>query len=81
VAYLDAAQERVERDQDARMDAQVEAVRIGYLAARDKRIHQKWVNRRRRHDQQRGLTGQALEHAIMSLARQHPEYVSFEGTA
>lgn len=57
------------------MDEAVEAVRIGYLAAHDKRIYSKWVNRRRKGRQQVGLTGQALEAAIMGLARSHPEYV------
>lgn len=75
VAYLDAAQDRLASEAESRMDEAVEAVRIGYLAATQKGVYSKWTNRRRRGRQQVGLTGAALEAAIMGLARTNPEYV------
>jgi hypothetical protein len=73
IAYLDAAGERL----DAAFQAQVEAVRVGTIVAFDKSSADKWARQTRRKG--RGLEGAALEQAIMSLARVHPDIVEVVG--
>ena len=70
--YLDAAQERIED----RFETQVEAVRVGTVIAGNAKAMQRWSTRTRRHGkQQRGLTGAALESAVMNVAAIFPENV------
>jgi hypothetical protein len=76
VAYLDAAAERMGIEADSRFTEAVEAVRIGYVIANDKRAYGSWRSRRRPKHAQRVMSGQALEAAVMSLARRNPEYVT-----
>lgn len=80
VAYLDAAQDRLAVDADARFTEAVEAVRIGTIIAQDRKAYGRWRTRRRHPaaiaaSDGGGLSGKALESAVMGLARQHPEYV------
>lgn len=77
VAYLDAAQDRQSDRSAADFDSMVEAVRVGYIFARDQKQYNRWRGSRKRR-RQRGLTGAALESAVMGLARTHPEYVVVE---
>lgn len=72
--YLDAGIDRIEERVVADFDAMVEAVRTGYVIARDRKAANRWRGRRRP-GRKTALTGAALESAIMSLAATHPEYV------
>jgi hypothetical protein len=74
VAYLDAAQDRMEHRARSEFDALVEAVRVGTIFAHDAKQYRKWQSRSARNGR-RGLTGHALEQAIHALAGAHPEYV------
>ena len=74
VAYLDAAQERIDDRRSGEFDALVEAVRVGTIFAHDAKQYGRWRSRSRNR-RKPGLTGQALEQAIRSLAGAHPEYV------
>jgi hypothetical protein len=61
----------------------VEAVRIGYVIAQDKRANARWKamkNRQTLDGKGGGLTGLALEGAVRSLAMTNPEYVVVEAT-
>lgn len=73
MAYFDAANERV-ADQWA---ADVEAVRIGTVAGSDRKANERWQRERNKMKVQpeQGLTGAALERAIMTLAQAHPDLV------
>jgi hypothetical protein len=75
LAYLDAAEERQERD----FRESVEAVRLGTIFAHDGRAYGRWNQRRRSSGSAPsgggGLTGMALERAIFGLAARNPEYV------
>lgn len=56
---------------------QVEAVRIGMVVAQDRKAFQRWRTSMARIAPQArpSLSGAALEAAVMSLSRSHPEYV------
>lgn len=75
VAYLDAAEERLEAVQRSRFEEAVEAVRIGYIFARDGKQYTRWRSSARSRSKQRGLTGHALEQAVMRIASMFPENV------
>lgn len=65
----------------AEFDLWVEAVRLGTIFAHDNKQHDKWrANKGRRHKPSRGLTGEALEAAVMGIARMFPGNV-VEGAA
>jgi hypothetical protein len=82
VAYLDAAQERLEAQQRAEFDGWVEAIRAGTIFAHDDKQYSKWRTRPRKGArQQRGLTGAALEQAVMRIASIFPGQVEIGGTA
>lgn len=68
--YFDLGAERQRRD----WSDMVDAVRVGYVTARDEKALRKWTSRSDR-PRPRGLTGGDLEKAVMSLALSHPEYV------
>jgi hypothetical protein len=53
----------------------VEATRVGYIVARDRKAYTRWTNRKQRARPQRGITGHALEAAVMSIQRRFPENV------
>ena len=73
VAYLDAAADRITADFTAR----VEAARLGAVFASNAKAHEKW--RRQAHrapgTHRKGLTGAALESAVMNVARMFPDNV------
>ena len=72
VHYLAAATDRISRDAVNR----IEAARMGYIFGRNQKAYSSW---RRRVDASThtkvGLTGEALEAAVRSLAATNPEYV------
>jgi hypothetical protein len=81
-AYIDAYSERLEDDVQAAFESAVEAARAGAIFARreNDRQYQSWRRKsRRKADTKVGLSGQALETAIMGFAAQHPEYVVVGG--
>ena len=54
----------------------VEAVRAGMIFARNDKQYRRWRAKvRSKAGEAVGLTGAALEKAILGLAAQHPEYV------
>lgn len=72
MGYVEAAGERRTTDFAER----VEAVRAGMHFVHDPRAYRRWRSSvDRASGRQVGLTGDALEAAIRSLATQHPEYV------
>lgn len=79
MAYFDAAQDRTERAGSADFDVMVEAVRVGTIFAHDAKQHQRWARTRQSRSwtgkPQRGLTGAALEAAVMRVASLFPENV------
>lgn len=75
VAYLDAAQDRLRDRARTEFDAMVEAVRAGSIFAQDGKQYRRWASRSSSGRPSRGLSGMALERAIVGLARVHPEYV------
>lgn len=75
VAYLDAASERLEERHRAEFDGWVEAVRVGTIFAHDNKQYGKWRSRPHPGRQQRGLTGAALEQAVMRIAAMFPGQV------
>lgn len=76
VAYFDAAQERQSEHVSAEFERMVEAVRVGYIFARDQKQYDRWA-RKRKHT--KPLSGAALEQVVMGLARAHPEYIAYGG--
>lgn len=72
--YVDRSNERLQRDFVDR----VEAVRIGMVTAQDKKALRQWRTAASRMAPARrsGLGGAALEQAVMTLARTHPQYVA-----
>jgi hypothetical protein len=80
VAYLDAAEERIETQHRSEFEGWVEAVRIGYIFARDGKQHARWRSSTRTRGRQRGLTGAALEQAVMRIAAMFPSNVQIGGT-
>jgi len=74
---VDAYSDRLEDETDAAFQTAVEAARAGAIFARreNDRQYQSWRRRVRRSTEKIGLTGQALESAIMGFAAMHPEYV------
>ena len=75
VLYLDDAIDRRSDRMEADFESTVEAVRVGYLTARDNKLYQKWSRRRSTPKRGTGLTGQALEQAVMRIASMFPENV------
>ena len=73
VAYLDAAADRLGEQERHGFETAVEAVRLGQGFLHDKSAYGRWKSRIRRRSE--ALSGQALEAAVMSLARRNPEYV------
>jgi hypothetical protein len=74
--YLDSMVDRVEGRAMADFDAMVSAVRVGTVIARDRKAARRWDREAaRRSGRKHGLSGAALETAIMGLASTHPEYV------
>lgn len=71
---LDSSVDRVEKRAQDDFDAAVEATRIGYVVARDRKAAQRWDRRvmRRNRDAQ---TAANLEASIAALRSTHPEYV------
>lgn len=54
----------------------VEAVRAGYIFARDGKQYGKWRRAAKSgKPASRGLSGEALERAVATLAGTHPQYV------
>jgi len=54
----------------------VEAVRVGTVLAHDAKAARRWHSRKRPGvSRPKGLTGMALEQAVMTLASTHPQYV------
>jgi leucyl aminopeptidase (aminopeptidase T) len=78
VAYLDAAEERLEARQRAEFRGWVEAVRVGSIFARDQRQYGRWASSSRAKGR-RGLTGHALEQAVMRIASMFPANVEVGG--
>jgi hypothetical protein len=75
VALIDAA---VDRQIDA-SDARVEEMRAAWIFAHDDKQHRRWRSAvDRRANRSSGLTGEALERAIMSLAVSSPDMVVFD---
>lgn len=56
-------------------ESMVEAVRVGYLTARDAGIHRKWLRRRAAPARGSALSGSALEQAIGRIAGMFPDNV------
>ena len=76
MAYLDAATDRLSRRRSSDFDSMVEGVRAGTIYAHDQKAYAKWSrSRARRNGQSSGLSGQALESAVMRLAQTNPEYI------
>jgi hypothetical protein len=50
----------------------VEATRVGTVFASNVKAYRKWANAKRTRRPGRGLTGDALERAVMGVARQFP---------
>ena len=78
VLYLDAAQDRLTHDIDARFSEAVEAVRVGTIIAQDAKAYRRWRSRRPAGSSTSrggGLKGMALERAIAGFAARNPEYV------
>lgn len=70
--YLDRAADRLRREFIDR----AEAVRVGTVAALDKKAAQRWRTIvASSTPRKRGLVGQALETAVSALALRNPEYV------
>jgi hypothetical protein len=80
VAYLDAAQERIEVRGRSEFEGWVEAVRVGYIFARDGKQYDRWRTSSRSRVK-RGLTGAALEQAVMRIASMFPDNVQVGKTA
>jgi hypothetical protein len=75
VELIDAA---VDRQIDA-SDARVEEMRAAWIFAHDDKQHRRWRSAvDRRANRSSGLTGEALERAIMSLAVSSPDIVVFD---
>lgn len=73
VLLLDEASDRQAAHAQADFDRMVEAVRVGTVFAHDGKQHAKWTRARR--EPRKGLTGAALEAAVMRLATIFPENV------
>lgn len=83
-AYIDAYTDRAEDQADGAFTSAVEAARAGAIFSRyeNRRQYESWRRRMRSKftsDEPIGLTGQALESAIMGFAAMHPEYVVVGG--
>lgn len=80
VLYLDAAQDRIDADVRNEFESWVEAVRIGtFFGSGTKegvRQYARWKTRARNaRPGRKGLTGAALESAVMRIAEQFPDQV------
>lgn len=78
VGIFDAAQDRLTDRSQSDFEAMLEAVRLGTVFAHDGRQYGSWRRSqpRRRGDRSSGLTGMALESAVMRIAALFPENVS-----
>lgn len=56
-------------------DQMVEAVRVGSIFAHDQKAYDRWQRRPKARSKSRGLTGHALEAAVMRIASQFPDNV------
>lgn len=73
---MDAAYDRRGLRSGNDFESMVEAVRAGLIVAQDKKAYGKWKSARlQRGKPQRGLTGAALEQAVMRVAAIFPENV------
>lgn len=75
IEYMDTAQERIEHDAAVEHESMVIAVQIGTIIAHDAKALRQWQARSRRNKGEAGLTGAALERAVMGLRARNPEYV------
>jgi hypothetical protein len=73
--YLDAAQDRLSAQADGEFRAMVEAVRAGTIFAHDKKQHARWTRSHSRPKRGTGLSGDALEAAVMRVASIFPDNV------
>lgn len=77
--YLAAAEERLVAEQRNRFETAVEAARVGYITARDQKAYGKWQRSLAKgHGRPVGLTGHALEQAVMGFALANPDLVQFK---
>jgi hypothetical protein len=80
-AYIDAYTERLDDETQASFQSAIEAARAGAIFSRyeNNRQYQSWRRKMRvamkDPTEEVGLSGQALESAIMGFAAMHPEYV------
>ena len=66
----------MEHSAEAEFRTAVNAVRLGYVTARDRKAARTWDRRSAKAEgKSAGLTGAALESAIGALRSIHPEYV------
>lgn len=75
VLYLDEETDRVRDRAQADFDRTVEAVRVGTIFAHDGRQYARWLAGKPAAKRGRGLTGDALEAAVMGIAAMFPENV------
>lgn len=75
----------MEDEARAAHEDRLEAVRAGVIYAHDQKQYERYIaNRPTRPggpSRPRGLTGEALERAVMGVAARHPEYVVMGGPA
>jgi hypothetical protein len=80
-AYIDAYTERLDDETQASFQSAIEAARAGAIFSRyeNRRQYESWRRKMRvamkDPTEEVGLSGQALESAIMGFAAMHPEYV------
>ena len=83
VAYFDSAHDRLDSERRGRFVDSVEAVRVGTVAAHDQKAADRWVASRDGIAGQpargRGLSGAALERAMMQLAASKPDLFVWGG--
>jgi hypothetical protein len=80
VLYVDSSVDRITGRVRAQFDSWVEAVRVGMIFAHDRRQYQRWLRQRPRTPGERspGLTGAALERAILAIGAMHPDIVTVQ---
>lgn len=70
---MDAAQDRVTARSSVDFDTMVESVRVGTVFAHDASAYARWRSKHRPgRKRERGLTGAALEDAVMRVAGMFP---------
>lgn len=77
--YTDAAQTRVDRDDEEAYDRMVEATRLGVVYAYNPKAYQRWRRRQTVQNprRRRSLSPAALESAMANIARQFPDNVTY----